>query len=166
MLLKQSEWHRYALRLSTRETQGQPNFHWREYAHNKCVRWSGDAKFCVSTGWRHWYGMMDMFVSYLCMQKVETQNLASHKQRGAMNWDGYVPAVVAFFARETQNFASLLGWRQHWVDKKNAKWQNINDIFPLFYHIYPVIRRIIYRTPPKRLPPPASPMGMTAALTP
>ena len=24
-----------------------------------------------------------------------------------MNWDGYVPAVAAFFARETQDFASL-----------------------------------------------------------
>ena len=46
--------------------------------------------------------MMDMFVSNLCMQKVETQNLASHKQGGAMNWDGYVPAVVAFIPRETQ----------------------------------------------------------------
>ena len=53
--------------------------------------------------------MMDMFVSYLCMQKVETQNLASHKQGGAMNWDGYIPAVAAFIPRETQNFASLQG---------------------------------------------------------
>ena len=53
--------------------------------------------------------MMDMFVLYLCMQKVETQNLASHKQRGAMNGYGYVPAVAAFFPRETQNFASLQG---------------------------------------------------------
>jgi len=51
--------------------------------------------------------MMDMFVSNLCMQKVETQNLASHKQRGAMNWDKDMPAVAAFFPRETQNFASL-----------------------------------------------------------
>ena len=53
--------------------------------------------------------MMDMFVSYLCTQKVETQNLASHKQGGAMNCDGYVTAVAAFFPRETQNFASLQG---------------------------------------------------------
>ena len=51
--------------------------------------------------------MMNMFVLYLCMQKVETQNLASHKQRGAMNWDKDMPAVAAFFPRETQNFASL-----------------------------------------------------------
>ena len=53
--------------------------------------------------------MMDMFVSNLCMQKVDTQNLESHKQRGAMNWDKDIPAVAAFFARETQNFASLQG---------------------------------------------------------
>ena len=51
--------------------------------------------------------MMDMFVLYLCMQKVETQNLASHKQGCAMNWDGYIPAVAAFIPRETQDFASL-----------------------------------------------------------
>ena len=53
--------------------------------------------------------MMDMFLLYLSLQKVETQNLASHKQGGAMNWDGYMPAVAAFFPRETQNFASLQG---------------------------------------------------------
>jgi len=53
--------------------------------------------------------MMDIFVLYLCMQKVETQNLASHKQRGAMNWDKDMPAVAAFIPRETQDFASLLG---------------------------------------------------------
>ena len=51
--------------------------------------------------------MMDMFVSYLCMQKVETQNLASHKQGCTINGYGYMPAVAAFFPRETQNFASL-----------------------------------------------------------
>ena len=47
--------------------------------------------------------MMDMFVLYLCMQKVETQNLASHKQGGAMNWDKDMPAVAAFIPRETQD---------------------------------------------------------------
>ena len=41
------------------------------------------------------------------LSKVETQNLASHKQRGAINWDGYIPAVAAFIPRETQDFASL-----------------------------------------------------------
>ena len=53
--------------------------------------------------------MMDMFVSYLCMQKVETQNLASHKQGCAINVYGYMTAVAAFIPRETQNFASLQG---------------------------------------------------------
>ena len=33
------------------------------------------------------------------------QNFASHKQGGAKNWDGYMPAVTAFFARETQGGA-------------------------------------------------------------
>ena len=51
--------------------------------------------------------MMDMFVLYLCMQKVETQNLASHKQRGAINGGEDMSAVAAFFPRETQDFASL-----------------------------------------------------------
>ena len=63
--------------------------------------------------------------------KVETQNLASHKQgyainRGdymsviaafvacemkgyAINWGDKMPVIAAFTARETQNFASLLG---------------------------------------------------------
>ena len=53
--------------------------------------------------------MMDMFVSNLCMQKVETQNIASHKQGGATNGGEDIFSVVAFFARETQNFASLQG---------------------------------------------------------
>ena len=51
--------------------------------------------------------MMDIFVLYRNILKVETQNLASHKQGCAMNWDKDMPAVAAFIPRETQNFASL-----------------------------------------------------------
>ena len=65
------------------------------------------------------------------MKKVETQNLASHKQECAINRCDYVPVITAVFAgrrkeciyhqhiivrallrilaRETQDFASLLG---------------------------------------------------------
>ena len=39
--------------------------------------------------------------------KVETQNLASHKQTYAIYWDDETPVIVAFFACETQDFASL-----------------------------------------------------------
>jgi hypothetical protein len=38
--------------------------------------------------------------------KVETQNLASHKQTYAIYWDDETPVIVAFIARETQDFAS------------------------------------------------------------
>ena len=43
------------------------------------------------------------------MKKVETQNLASHKQGYAIKRCEYVPFIAEFFARETQYFASLLG---------------------------------------------------------
>ena len=43
------------------------------------------------------------------MKKVETQNLASHKQGYAIKRCEYVPFIAEFFARETQDFASLLG---------------------------------------------------------
>ena len=39
--------------------------------------------------------------------KVETQNFASHKQTYAIYWDDETPVIVAFIARETQDFASL-----------------------------------------------------------
>ena len=45
--------------------------------------------------------------------KVETQNLASHKQGYAINRGDYMSVIAAFVARETQDFASLLGWRRH-----------------------------------------------------
>ena len=68
--------------------------------------------------------------------KVETQNLASHKgewaiylvdyvpvvagfvvreMKGcAIDWGDYMSVIAEFIARETQDFASLLGWRR-WV---------------------------------------------------
>ena len=39
---------------------------------------------------------------YAQMKKVETQNLASHKQECAIYWGDYVPVITAVFARETQ----------------------------------------------------------------
>ena len=39
---------------------------------------------------------------YALKEKVETQNLASHKQECAINWGDYVPVITAVFARETQ----------------------------------------------------------------
>ena len=39
--------------------------------------------------------------------KVETQNLASHKQGFAICRGDYMPVIAAFTARETQNLASL-----------------------------------------------------------
>ena len=42
----------------------------------------------------------------ICGQtKVETQNLASHKQGCAINRCDYAPAITALFARETQGWA-------------------------------------------------------------
>ena len=74
---------------------------------------------------------MDIFLLYLSLQKVETQNFASHKQgwtinRGedvtvvaafvvretqgwAITWGEGLAIIVVFVARETQDFASLLG---------------------------------------------------------
>ena len=42
---------------------------------------------------------------------VETQNLASHEEVFARRGSDNVLTVGAFVARETQDFASLLGWR-------------------------------------------------------
>ena len=41
--------------------------------------------------------------------KVETQNLASHKQGYAIDRGDYMPVIAGFIASETQDFASLLG---------------------------------------------------------
>jgi len=41
--------------------------------------------------------------------KVETQNLASHKQGFAICRGDYMPVIGVFIVRETQDFASLLG---------------------------------------------------------
>ena len=40
--------------------------------------------------------------------KVETQNFASHKHGYAIYWGDEIHFVAALFARETQDFASLL----------------------------------------------------------
>ena len=51
--------------------------------------------------------MMDIFLLYISLQKVETQNFASHKHGYAIYWSDEMPFVATFFVRETQNFASL-----------------------------------------------------------
>ena len=45
--------------------------------------------------------MMDIFLLYISLQKVETQNFASHKQGWAVNRGEDVAVIVAFVARET-----------------------------------------------------------------
>ena len=45
---------------------------------------TGDAIFCVSTGGRHWDETMVFAILYRREAKVETQNLASHKEETAM----------------------------------------------------------------------------------
>ncbi len=53
-----------------------------------------------------------MCVLSLCLQKVETQNFASHKKVRTIFVDGNVLIEIVFIARETQDFASLQGWRR------------------------------------------------------
>ena len=59
----------------------------------------------------HAYASMIVFVDtlyhYTLTAKVETQDFASHKQGFAKQCGEYVAVVAAFFARETQDFASL-----------------------------------------------------------
>ena len=51
--------------------------------------------------------MTDILLLYLSLQKVETQNFASHKQEWEINWGEDMTVIVAFVVRETQDFASL-----------------------------------------------------------
>ena len=46
--------------------------------------------------------MMNIFLLYLSLQKVETQNFASHKQGWEITWGEDVAVIVAFVVRETQ----------------------------------------------------------------
>ena len=50
-----------------------------------------------------------MCVLSLCLQKVETQNFASHKKVRTIFFDGNVLIEIESVARETQDFASLQG---------------------------------------------------------
>ena len=50
-----------------------------------------------------------MCVLSRCLQKVETQNLASHKKVSAIFVDGNMLIEIESVARETQDFASLQG---------------------------------------------------------
>ena len=65
----------------------------------------------------HAYASMLVFVDtlyhYAPQGKVETQNLASHK--GGVQISGVIICMIngAILARETQDFASLLGWRHY-----------------------------------------------------
>jgi hypothetical protein len=45
--------------------------------------------------------MMNIFLLYLSLQKVETQNFASHKQGWEINWGEDVAVIATFVARET-----------------------------------------------------------------
>ena len=71
-------------------------------------------------GWRHHYKCWKRQDVICGLTKVETQNFASHKQGCAINWGDYVPVITASFARETQDFASLLGWRHHYFNTKKC----------------------------------------------
>ena len=51
---------------------------------------------------------MDIFLLYLWLQKVETQNFASHKQGWTINRGEDVTVIAVFFVRETQ------GWTIRW----------------------------------------------------
>ncbi len=51
--------------------------------------------------------MMQLSVLYLCILKVETQNLASYKKVSPIYIYGNVLIEIEFVARETQDFASL-----------------------------------------------------------
>ena len=53
---------------------------------------------------------MNIFLLYLSLQKVETQNFASHKQGWAINRGEDVTVVAAFVVRETQ------GWAISWSE--------------------------------------------------
>ena len=56
------------------------------------------------------YGCMRrifMYVLSRCRNKVETQNLASHKGVSPIYIDGNMLIEIEFVARETQDFASL-----------------------------------------------------------
>ncbi|WP_068856700.1 hypothetical protein [Leyella lascolaii] len=54
--------------------------------------------------------MMNIFLLYLSLQKVETQNFASHKQGWEINWGEDMTVIVAFVVRETQ------GWAISWSE--------------------------------------------------
>ena len=51
---------------------------------------------------------MNIFLLYLWLQKVETQNFASHKQGWEINRGEDVTVIAVFFVRETQ------GWTIRW----------------------------------------------------
>ena len=53
--------------------------------------------------------MMDIFLLYLSLQKVETQNFASHKQGWSINRGEDVTVVAAFVVRETQGWEIIWG---------------------------------------------------------
>ena len=46
--------------------------------------------------------MMNIFLLYLSLQKVETQNFASHKQGWTINRGEDMAVIVAFVALEAQ----------------------------------------------------------------
>ena len=89
----------------------------------------GDARFCVSTGSRHCDSTSLFTILLRCMLKVETQNLASHKQHTRLQHADYNRNKLRWLPRETQDFASLQAYAI--VMKQYLQ--------PLYYAIYRTI---------------------------
>ena len=73
------------------------------------VSCSWDARFCVSTGWRHCCYLWETAWWYAQQTKVETQNFASHKHGYAIYWGDGMPFVAAFFCLWDAKFCVSTG---------------------------------------------------------
>ena len=81
----------------------------------------------------------DTLYHYALAAKVETQNLASHK--GVVQISGVITCMIngVILARETQDFASLLGWRRYFYhsDKGYRDYSRKNTLSRCFwFNIY------------------------------
>ena len=106
--------------IDTRVTQG---WHWIQVRILPGIAASFACEtqdFASLLSWRHHYKCWKRQDVICGLTKVETQDFASHKQGCAINWGDYMPGIAAFSARETQDFASLLGWRHHYFNTKKC----------------------------------------------
>ena len=78
--------------------------------------WTGDARFCVSTGWRHCYKCGKWHDVASWQGKVETQNLASHKQGYAFVACDVLFAGVAMCRTGDARFCVSTGWRHYFFE--------------------------------------------------